>query len=187
MTERIVADDELRQLIEEWRRQGLPAPVSLEQALPNLTPAQKLLLEKIIELAREEEDRFGNAGRPVRGSDHWQLRDQIRANLQEALVAGMIHVGLVQRLLFGYGAIPHPNQHWRFFYDHDKCWSCWTCGAEILSKIVTDSVHYAEFGGLTGGGETVRRQVSYCPICDPVPRNGSVTETIAQSLAREMS
>lgn len=52
---------------------------------------------------------------------------------------------------------------------------CKKCTGIKLTKEVYDSIHDGYFP-LSGGGETKRRSVEYCPECDPEPRGRIIKE-----------
>ena len=58
---------------------------------------------------------------------------------------------------------------------------CEKCEGAKLEVTVTDSGRDG-IGLLSGSGRTRRRNVVYCPGCDPVPRDGTFQEDIASDL-----
>jgi hypothetical protein len=52
---------------------------------------------------------------------------------------------------------------------------CEKCNGVKLNKTVYDSIHDGPFP-LSGSGKTLRRDVEYCPDCDPEPRGGFLKE-----------
>lgn len=96
-----------------------------------------------------------------------------------------LRLRFIQEYAVAYGALPDPKDGWKYFVRPDGQYLCWKCGAEVISQVVHNSIHFAEFRGMAGGGEVIRQEVPYCPSCEPVPRDGIVRETIAQSIACE--
>lgn len=188
MSKATVASDELRRAVEGFKRKGLPPAISLEQADPSRTKEQVRILKEIGDLGEEERKVAHDGQQPRRGSRWWQVRERARAKLQEAVLAGLGRLRFVQEHAIGYGAIPDPNEGWRYYKLPNGYYACWTCGSEIQAKEVSRSVHFSEFSGLAGGGEVRHETVPWCPNCEKEPSShgGFIRETVAESIAREM-
>ena len=183
-----IASDGLREVVSRLASGGLPTAVSLKDVEGGLTPEQKTILAELSYLSDREEVSVQEDQMPSMGDEWWQARMAIRSKLQQAVLAGLIHLGLVQRQAVTYGAIPDPKDQWRYFRLPDGGHGCWRCGDEILVKDQTASVHIAGFfGGMAGSGEVRNIQIPFCPSCKEEPPDwGIIHETLAQSLAREM-
>jgi hypothetical protein len=181
-----VASDELRAMVKRLAMQGLPEQVPVEEALEQLDDNQLTILGNLSELAEQERAIAKEGEKATEGDPWWQIRMQMRTLLQQAILAGMTHVGIVQRHVVGYGAIPSAREKWKYFLLPDGNYACWQCGAEILEKDQAVSVHFAELP-LAGGGEVRHRTTVFCPNCDGEPSDHAiVTETVAESIARDM-
>ena len=181
-----VASDELRDVVSRLASGGLPTAVSLKGAEGGLTTEQQTILIELSQLSEQEEALVQEGQRPTEGDEWWQTRMAIRSKLQQAVLAGVLPIGLIQRQAIAYGAIPDPEKKWSYFCLPDGSYACWRCGSEILAKEQSVSVHIAGFfGGMAGSGEVRSNEIPYCPNCDEEPPDrGIVYETLDQSLAR---
>ncbi|OGD57168.1 hypothetical protein A2V71_01960 [Candidatus Berkelbacteria bacterium RBG_13_40_8] len=182
-----VANQELRDIVNGLRLNGMPEPVALNESNPiaGLTQEQIDTLFRLVDLGEKEKPLEVEGERPTKDSEWWKVREEMRQVFRQAVKLGMIHLGTIQRNVVNYGAIPDPEQQWRYYYLPDWSYACWECGAQILVKGVGVSIHYAELRG-AGGGEVVHESVPYCPTCDKEPSSHAIrTETVAESMARE--
>lgn len=179
-----VADERLREIVDGYGQKGLPITVLAKIAKASLTEEQDELMGSLMELG-EQEQKFGRQ-KPKKGSDHWNHRETIRKKIQGAILLGLDHLGIVQRQAVGYGAIPDPEEDWKYYRQHDGVYACWICGTEILAKETRCSVHFAE-RPLAGSGEVRRIITPYCPKCEKEPADtGIITETVEESIQRDM-
>ena len=174
----------LEQRIEEFKKNGFPKIVASEVML-KLTADKIKIIKKIVDLSQKEKALVKNHnGEIVKGDDVWNVREQICFQFQKAIIAWLMDFGIIQRNVVDYGAIPDPDEGWKYYRLPDRNYACWTCNSGILVKTVSNSVHDGLFP-LSGSGEVRRQQVPYCPICDSEPKDGIITESIAESLVNE--
>ena len=179
-----VATDELRKIVDDLKETGLPEEIALsEEVFKELSDAQMIILKDLHSIS-EEESKLDEEKEVVEGSDMWNVRLKLRAKQQQAVLAGMISLGIIQRHVFNYGALPAPEENWKYFRMPDGCFACWECGVDILVKNVSCSVHFKEFGrAMAGGGEVRNKQVVYCPNCDPTPSDKDIiTESMFEDI-----
>lgn len=180
-----VANEELRKEVKLFSVNGLPRPIVLsDYVLKNFTDQQEDFFNKLGSLA----DREKLATSKKNENQVLEARKEIRQVLQNAIVsANMIEFGIIQRQAIAYGAIPDPDEAWKYYRLIEiRGFGCWNCGTQIISKKIIHSVHYAEFSGPVGGGEVRVERVPYCPECDAEPIGGLIRETVSQSLGHEM-
>jgi hypothetical protein len=174
-----VADVEMRGIVEDLKKKGLPPAVRIEDAMPTLTPEQKRILSQFSGLAHREKRVSKNKKKPVKGDNWYKVREDIRKIIQSAIKSGLINLEVIQKRAVMYGAIPDPKDDWRYYVLPDGTYACWRCGAEISLKTVFLSVHI-EGMPLVGTGEVRQKQVPYCPKCEKEPsERGIITENLA--------
>lgn len=180
-----VASEELRRFVERLKTEGLPTAVSMEEAGQNLTDEQVRILGELYELGQKEKAVAREGEKPQQGDKWWQVRLEFRQVLQKAVLAGMIHLGIIQRSVVYYGAIPDPKESWKYFWGPGLYFCCFRCGDEIKVKTVSRSVHFKEMF-LAGGGEVVQKQVPWCPLCEKEPPDSDIIEeSVADTFKRE--
>ena len=180
-----VASEELRRFVEQLKQQGLPTAVSLEEAEQSITDEQGRILGELYELGQKEKAIAREGKKPQQGSKWWQVRLEFRQVLQKAVLAGMIHLGIIQRSAVYYGAIPDPKESWKYFWGPGLYFCCFQCGNEIKVKTVFCSVHFKGMP-LAGNGEVVQKQVSWCPQCEKEPSDHDIIEeSVADTFKRE--
>lgn len=183
----MVANEGLREMVEVFKREGLPQPVSMEDAGADFTEPQKSILGALYELGEQERAVVIEGGQPEKDSEWWQVRERAREKFQEAILNGLMHLGFVQRHAVMYGAIPDPKEGWKYYLLPDLTYACWNCGAEVMVKDVALSVHYKEFDGPVGGGEVRHKLVPYCPNCEAEPPDdGVIKESVVEALVRDI-
>lgn len=183
-----IATDELREIVDDLKEMGLPEEIALsEEIFKELSDEQVIILKDLHSIS-EEESKLDTEKDVVEGDDVWNVRLKLRAKQQQAVLSGMISLGIIQRYVFNYGALPSPEESWKYFRMPDGCFACWECGADIMAKNVSCSVHFKEFRGMAGGGEVRNRQVAYCPNCDTIPPDrGIIRESVSESIKRDIS
>ena len=181
-----VAEVEVRNIVEGLKRSGLPAPISIEEAMPTFTEEQNEILSQLGELSEKEREVAKDKERPEKGEDWYQIREELRKVTQSAIKSGLINLGFIQRHAVSYGAIPDPKEGWKYYLLPDGSYACWNCGAEVLVKTVPFSVHFAEMP-LAGGGEVRNKQVPFCPNCErEPPSHGIITESLAEEIQKDL-
>lgn len=172
-----VADKELRKIVEELKEKGLPEMVPLtDDVLKNLEDNQQEVLCVIARLAKARQkidDKKIGADKKKEELNHINVR--IREELQKAIKMNLIHLGFIQKHVVAYGAIPDPEQGWKYYYllSDERNYACWHCGEEILVKNQTVSLHDGPFA-LSGSGRVKSNKVVYCPKCDGTPPDSGI-------------
>ncbi len=180
-----VANEVLREKVKAIRKDGFPKELTFEEAQSKFSNEQLKIVHDLVNAAGEEEKIAKAGGEPKKGNKRWKTREKIRELIQTAIANDMIGIGIIQRHAVGYGAIPDPDEDWKYYKLPDGTYACWNCGGEILGKNVAFSVHFAEFR-CAGGGEVRNKVVPYCPKCEKEPPDsGIIRETIGESLQRE--
>jgi hypothetical protein len=177
-----VANIQLREMVQKFERDGLPKAVPLDQGMGGLDDKQMDLLRELHRISEKEKAIAEDGQEPKTGTEWWRIREETRVKLQEAVLLDLIHLGLIQRQAIGYGAIPDPQEKWKYFKLPDGSFACWKCGTDILVKEVSFSVHFKEMP-LAGSGEVRRKMVPYCPNCESEPSDhGFIQESLAESV-----
>lgn len=182
-----VADAEMRGIVEDLKKKGLPPAVRIEDAMPTLTPEQKRILSQFSGLAHREKKVLKSKQRPAKGDNWYKVREDIRKIIQSAIKSGLINLGVIQERAVMYGAIPDPKDDWRYYVLPDSTYACWRCGTEISLKTVFLSVHVKDMP-LVGTQEARQNQVPYCPKCERKPSDrGIITGSLADELKIDSS
>jgi len=169
-----IADEALRAEVAKLQVSGFPPLfASVEEAQKQLNPEQIATFQEFHQgvLNHQKLEGKGNVSK----TDLLALRNLA----QKAVMTGLLGIQTVRDMALNFGAIPDPEYNWKYFTDPfgNGQVSCWTCGSRILSKNVTDSVHFKEMRAPgAGGGEVKGRSVPYCPKCDTEPQGGVVYE-----------
>lgn len=181
-----IADKEIRAIVSKLKMDGLPSIISFDDVLPTLTEEQKGILSQLVGLIEKEKKVSEGKEKPKKGDDWYRVRGEMRKVMQSAIKVDLTKIGIIQRHIVDYGAVPDPQEQWKYYRLPDGSYACWNCGAGIMAKNVAFSVHFAEIP-LAGGGEVRHKQVPYCPKYEEEPPDrGIITETIADSLQRDL-
>ncbi|MEX2436907.1 MAG: hypothetical protein WD471_01970 [Candidatus Paceibacterota bacterium] len=171
-----VADTETREMVNSFKKVGFPSEVDLEEIFKDLDQKHKDVLSSIHILDdKEYELTDSNPHTCKKGDDLWNIRQEIREKLREAIKAGLIVLGIVRRNAVLYGAIPDPDEEWKYYRLPDMTYACWSCGEEILVKTQHVSIHDGPFP-MSGSGRVEHKQIPYCPSCEEVPSRSSVKQ-----------
>ncbi|MEX2410917.1 MAG: hypothetical protein WD607_06010 [Candidatus Paceibacterota bacterium] len=182
-----IADREIREIVNSLRKNGFPEEISLKEAMKNMEKEKKEILSSLVNLSEKEKELDRNPHICTKNSKLWNLREEIRDKLREALKLGMANLGIIKRQLVSYGAIPSPEENWKYYYLPNLDMACWTCGDKIRVKSQTVSIHDGLFA-ISGSGRVSHKQVPYCPTCNAVPPDSSIEkvdpiESIIQDIA----
>jgi len=173
-----VADKEIRNIVEGLKKKGLPPAVRIEDAMSTLTQEQKRILSQLSRLIHREE-RISKNKKPVKGDNWYQVREDMRKIIRAAIKSGLINLEVIQKRAVIYGAIPNPEDGWKYYVLPDSTYACWMCGVEILLKTVFLTVQVKDMP-FVGTQEVRQKQIPYCPKCERKPSDrGFITENLA--------
>ena len=181
---------ELLAIVEDLKKQGLPEALSFEEVKPTLKDEQSDILSLIPVLAKKDQAMVASYGEdytPQKDDEWWKVKEEFKNVMEAAVVAGLIHLKFVQKWAVIYGAIPDPEQNWKYYIMPDFSYACWECGSDIHSKQVTHPVHDGPFP-LSGSGEVHNETVPYCPKCEKEPSSSGlpIKESPADIREREI-
>ncbi len=128
-----IASPKLRDRVEALKREVRPATrVAVDLGRRQLEPSQQALIGRIRDIATKENALAKSNGYAIAPETPlWEVRVEMRQILQEAILADLLRVGIVERNVVGYGAIPDPATGWRHFKLPGGGYACWTCGTDV--------------------------------------------------------
>lgn len=171
-----VASEQLRHMVKEFAATGLPAPYANKEAVIADLGAMPLAAQE----ARKALEDFYTTN---------QTQEQylvVRMALQKAIEEGHMRIPDVRKYAVLFGAIPSPEEKWKYFIDFSGDYLCWECGGCIMIRRVKCPIHDGPFP-LSGSGRVKEMDIPYCPTCDPEPQAKIITVNPMEELAEELA
>lgn len=110
-----VADEVLREKVKAIRKDGFPEEMTFEEAQDKFSNEQLKIVYDLVNAAGEEKKIAKEGQQPKEGDRWWKTRDKIRRLIQTAIANDMIGIGIIQRHAVGYGAVPDPDEGWKYY------------------------------------------------------------------------